>query len=114
MTSKAALVVLALVGCGLASAHEAPSGWQYPIACCSGHDCYPVDAAAIEPRPGGAYRILATGEVFGPPDRPGPGPAEAHGRVHRWSGDQDFHRCSPTGQASDTTSYCLFVPRPGV
>jgi hypothetical protein len=104
----------ALWGCGMTRAHEAPSGWSYPTSCCSGHDCYPVDVEEVEALPGGTYRIRRTGEVYAQPDLPGAAPPEAEGRVWRWSGDQDFHRCSPTGKPGDTTSLCLFVPRPGV
>ena len=38
---------------GGAHAHDAPSGWNYPFACCSGFDCRPVEARVISERPEG-------------------------------------------------------------
>ncbi|MEJ1157308.1 hypothetical protein [Prosthecomicrobium sp. N25] len=78
-----------------APAHEAPSGWTYPRACCSGQDCYVIDARDVEVSPYG-YRILATGEVI------------AFDRA-RSSPDGQFHRCSLGGKPTAPTT-CLFVP----
>lgn len=30
-----------------ASAHDAPSGWTYPIECCDDRDCEPIDTADV-------------------------------------------------------------------
>lgn len=43
--------------------HEAPSGWAYPINCCSKHDCRPLTAGEIVYTPDG-WRFTATGETF--------------------------------------------------
>jgi hypothetical protein len=80
-----------------AHAHSAPSGWQYPIECCGGHDCYEIDASEIVAAPG-SWRILATGEFF------------SASRVKR-SPDGHYHRCSYEGDPKRTTN-CLFVPGP--
>lgn len=82
---------------GGAHAHDAPSGWNYPFACCSGFDCRPVEARVISERPEG-YVIGSTGEVVAYSDR----------RV-RNSPDGEFHWCSVAGK-SDGRTICLFVP----
>ena len=46
-----------------AGAHQAPTGWTYPWACCSNLDCQEVDAKAISEKPQG-YVIQSTGEAF--------------------------------------------------
>jgi hypothetical protein len=37
-------------------AHQAPSGWSYPVRCCSGIDCGEIPASAVKEPPQG-YRI---------------------------------------------------------
>ncbi len=81
----------------VAVAHEAPSGWRYPYACCSDRDCQQVSNAAIEERPEG-YVIKVTGEVLPYTDK----------RV-RNSPDGVFHWCSVAGK-KDGRTICLFVP----
>ena len=80
-----------------ARAHDAPSGWTYPLACCSDFDCREVPDAAVLERPEG-YVIVATGEVIPMSDR----------KV-RHSPDGRFHWCS-TGGRPDGKTICLFVP----
>lgn len=89
-------VVLALL-VAESRAHDAPSGWTYPVACCSGYDCREVADAAIRERPEG-YVIVATGEVIPMTDR----------KV-RPSPDGVFHWCSIGGR-DDGRTICLFVP----
>jgi hypothetical protein len=101
---------LLVVGIGMARAHQAESGWAYPIACCSGNDCYSIAEEEVK-LVGGLYQIVKTGELFSNPDS---GEPPAGARKWRWSGDSQFHRCSPSGQQSDQLSFCLFVPAPGV
>jgi hypothetical protein len=81
-------------------AHEAPSGWKYPISCCSNYDCREVAESAIIERPEG-YVIKTTGEVIPMTDR----------KV-RPSPDGVFHWCSVGGRA-DSRTICLFVPPRG-
>ena len=80
-----------------AHAHDAPSGWSYPLACCSDFDCRAVPADWIEEGPDG-FRIVITGEVIPMTDR----------RV-RHSPDGEFHWCSVAG-SDDGRTICLFAP----
>jgi hypothetical protein len=92
------LAILGLLASSLpAVAHRAPSGWQYPVSCCSKANCYEIDPAEVE-NVMGAYKILATGQFFG------------FSRV-KISPDGHYHRCSLRGDRK-TTTVCLFVPQP--
>jgi len=94
-TTFAAFPVLSAPGA--ARAHDAPSGWAYPVSCCSGYDCREVRDADIIEGPQG-YVIKTTGEVIPMTDR----------KV-RPSPDGQFHWCSIAGKA-DGKTICLFVP----
>ena len=65
-TSAAALACLAVsaLGASPAGAHQAPTGWTYPWACCSNMDCQEVETKSISEKPQG-YVIQSTGEVGG-------------------------------------------------
>jgi len=81
----------------VAAAHDAPSGWIYPVSCCSDYDCREVADANILERPEG-YVIKATGETLAMTDyrvRPSP--------------DGRYHWCSVKGRP-DGWTICLFVP----
>lgn len=105
---RAVLWFLALVGITMmiaalttdTRAHDAPSGWTYPLACCSNYDCREVPDEAILEGPDG-YVIRATGEVIPMSDR----------KV-RPSPDGIFHWCSVGGRP-DSKTICLFVPPRG-
>lgn len=81
-------------------AHEAPTGWLYPNACCSNVDCREV----VEPikvrelRDG--YHV-PSGEIITYNDR----------RV-RDSPDGRYHWCTVGGEPASKT-LCLFVPPKG-
>jgi hypothetical protein len=97
-------VVGVLLWAGWAFAHDAPSGWTYPWACCSNMDCQqistPGDAGVKETSDG--YVIKSTGEVIAYTDK----------RV-RASPDGEWHWCAhPTGLDAGHT-ICLFVPPGG-
>jgi hypothetical protein len=79
------------------SAHDAPTGWSYPFACCSGYDCREVSSKAISEKPEG-YVIKGTGEVL----------TYSDARL-KDSPDGEYHWCSVAG-ADDTRTICLFVP----
>lgn len=81
----------------LSHAHDAKSGWMYPLDCCSGVDCREVDADVISERPEG-YVIRLTGERLSYSDS----------RI-RNSPDGVYHWCSAQGR-DDTRTICLFVP----
>lgn len=97
----AALLVLGLAlllsTCNAAEAHDAPSGWTYPLSCCSDYDCRAVAEADVLERPEG-YVIAATGEVI-----------PMTSRKVRQSPDGIFHWCSVAGR-DDGATICLFVP----
>ena len=80
-----------------ASAHQAPTGWAYPLNCCSNQDCREVNATAISTRTEG-YVIDRTGEVIGYSDR----------RL-KDSPDGHYHWCTVGGTEAGAT-ICLFVP----
>src|SRR5512138_543882 len=83
-----------------AGAHDARSGWTYPLACCSDFDCREVADADVEERPEG-YVIKVTGEVI-----------PMSSRKVRPSPDGVFHWCSVAGR-DDGATICLFVPPRG-
>ena len=80
-----------------ADAHDAKSGWAYPLACCSDYDCREVAEAEVLERPEG-YVIKVTGEVI-----------PMTSRKVRNSPDGQFHWCSVKGR-DDGATICLFVP----
>jgi len=91
-------VVVFVSGFEIATAHPAPSGWNYPVHCCRNQDCAQIsedDVMALQ----GGWGVKATGEVI-PYDTAQPSP------------DGSYHRCSPrfadTHEADRTI--CLFVP----
>lgn len=92
-----------IFGVVTARAHDAPTGWAYPISCCSGIDCREVaDKAISEPsQDHPAYIVKATGEQL----------AQNDTRI-RPSPDGRFHWCSVRG-ADDSRTICLFVPPRG-
>lgn len=92
--------VLCLLYVVSAFAHDAPAGWQYPYACCSGIDCRPISQASISELADG-YHIAQNGEVLGYTDA----------RI-RESRDGDFHLCTVAGEEKSRT-ICLFVPPRG-
>lgn len=90
-------VLLTILTAVPAAAHDAPKGWTYPYACCSGYDCREVTAKSISERPEG-YVIAGTGEIVGYRDK----------RL-RDSPDGEYHWCSVAGK-NDGRTICLFVP----
>ena len=96
---SAALLATTFAG-GNVAAHDAPKGWSYPFACCSGIDCREVAEQSISERADG-YVIEGTGELI----------AYSDTRVKN-SPDGEFHWCSVAG-ANDGKTICLFVPPRG-
>jgi len=88
-----AIILCAIPG---AKAHEAPTGWSYPISCCSGFDCRAVQDPAVKERPEGY--LVPSGEVLAMTDN----------RI-RHSPDGLFHLCTIGGTDAGRT-ICLFVP----
>lgn len=85
-----------------AASHEAPTGWTYPMRCCSGIDCKMVSAGVVTAEPSG-WLVHTTGELIPYNDK----------RVEQ-SPDGEFHQCArganfnPGGH-----TLCLFVPNHG-
>ena len=96
---RTAAVFIAILPIGIipAAAHDAPSGWTYPLACCSDFDCREVADADVVEGPQG-YVIKVTGEVI-----------PMTSRKVRPSPDGVYHWCSVNGQ-QDGATICLFVP----
>lgn len=95
---KIALAIAALgaVFCCPAVAHQAPSGWAYPLDCCGDHDCEPVAANNVGESERG-FVIGTSGEfVFR--------------RDARLSGDGGYHVC----RKPDGSIRCFFYPPRGM
>ena len=72
--------------------HEAPSGWMYPMECCSNNDCAEMpEGDTPKPLAGGDW-LLKTGEVV------------PRSKV-KWSPDGRYHLCR-----MGELIFCLFVP----
>ena len=78
---------------GSASAHEGPSGWQYPSGCCGGEDCHPVPCETIEEKRG-VY--IWKGVIF-------------HRSMARVSGDHRCHVCIQFNGEGAPSGRCLFL-----
>lgn len=83
-----------------AAAHQAPTGWSYPLNCCANNDCREVAATAVAERPDGYH--VPSGEVVGYRDA----------RVKE-SPDGALHWCTVAGTDAGKT-LCLFVPPRGM
>ena len=84
-----------------AAAHEAPTGWKYPWACCSNKDCRQLSDNGISERKDG-YVVNQTGEVV----------AYADKRV-KDSPDGEYHWCAHQAGIDAGQTICLFVPPKG-
>lgn len=91
-----------------AKAHDAPTGWSYPFACCSNFDCRVVgsnhkakNGVEIRETEEG-YQISTTGEVL----------KYNEDKRIKDSPDGEFHWCSVAGEMASRT-ICLFVPPRG-
>lgn len=98
----AGLVVVALlIGAALvASAHDAPSGWRYPLSCCHKRDCAPLDPKLIQATEQGWY-LMESGEVI------------PYSKA-REAPDGLFHRCVKRPEDRRSETLCLFVPPMGM
>ena len=82
----------------VAFAHDAPTGWAYPFACCSHQDCRPAKPEEIRETKAG-YLVISTGEVVGYKDT----------RI-RDSPDDQYHLCQQNGDFDKGRVLCLFRP----
>ena len=86
---------------GQVSAHDAPTGWKYPWACCSNMDCQQVQSSTVLEKPQG-YVIQSTGEVVGYRDK----------RIKDLP-DGEYHWCAHQAGPDAGQTICLFVPPRG-
>ena len=93
------LALLIVLFPSLAFAHDAPSGWSYPIECCSTVDCREVPASAVKEVWNGYLITLSTKQEIVP-----------YGSYKiKDSPDGAYHWCSQGG-TNDGKTLCLFVP----
>lgn len=81
--------------------HDAPSGWSYPLSCCSNYDCREMKDGEVRETAQG-YLIVATGEMVPYGDK----------RI-RNSPDGKFHWCAHQSGVDAGKTICLFVPPRG-
>lgn len=79
-----------------AKAHDAPSGWSYPFACCSNQDCRALPEGAVKEGPM-AYTVPSGEEIDYRDERV------------RVSPDGLWHWCTVAGENTGRT-ICLFAP----
>jgi len=97
-----AAILFFLVATSLSSAHQAISGWQYPLDCCNEFDCRQLSTSEVNVGPG--YYIWKNKHIsfFSPKIRPSP--------------DTYFHACE-NAHWGDTSGKleitCFFVPTTG-
>jgi hypothetical protein len=103
----AAQVSVTVLGCSAlllaycsapSDAHDAPTGWKYPWACCSNMDCQEVQSSAIKETAQG-YVIQSTGELVAYGDK----------RI-KDSPDGETHWCAHQAGLDAGHTICLFVP----
>lgn len=105
------VAIVVVIGIGLllrpAKAHEAPSGWTYPAACCSQRDCARVPMVQVSDGPEG-YRVkLLPGDHNMAPNGGSYLIPYANAKS---SGDHEYHICIlPSG-----TVICFFAPPRGM
>lgn len=95
------LAILAAMLPSIAFAHDAPTGWSYPLECCASYDCAEIADADVTPLPQG-WGVKATGETI------------AYEKTRR-SPDGRFHRCSKffANPNQPDKTICLFAPDMG-
>lgn len=90
----AILVLCMLSPAAPAFAHEAMSGWRYPLQCCADNDCAELTAAAVgETRAGYAVTVLPGTHPMWPLARADPLRLTIAYRDARPSPDGHFHLC---------------------
>jgi hypothetical protein len=89
------ILAIALLLATPALGHNAPSGWSYPISCCSTHDCRPVACDALEEIEDGKVRDIEHGQVY-------------ERTMVQSSGDHHCHVCT-RGGAPTGAPICAFT-----
>jgi hypothetical protein len=91
------IILTMIAGCLPTFAHNAPTGWSYPMNCCSGVDCREVKSSWVKELPTG-YEIIKTHELI-----------LFHDKRLKDSPDGEYHWCSTQGH-DDGRTICLFIP----
>ncbi len=117
----AMLAAAAVASIKEAGAHQAPSGWKYPMECCHSEtqrDCYPVPLKYIHETEEG-YRVELPPGVH--PNLPNGGShlygwdAVYDGKPKiRDSGDNEWHVCARNLYVDSPSWFCLYKPNGGV
>ena len=93
----AAAIVAIVASCTVTPvpAHQAMSGWSYPAACCSGHDCAEIPAASVSEsaRDGFVVTVAPGAHPMWPMTKPGPLTVAIPFRQAQASPDGRFHLC---------------------
>lgn len=105
------VAALALLAPMAALGHQAPSGWEYDPACCSGRDCAWVAPGAVrEVRGGYAVSVAPGTHPMVPMGSPPVSGLVPHGDPRiRPSGDDQKHVCIMGGRI-----LCVYIPPGGV
>jgi hypothetical protein len=101
-----AVFVFWLAALSWVMAHEAPSGWSYPLACCSNRDCRMIDAEMVSVTAAGYRFTIPAGYHNMAPDGGVYVVAFSKARI---SPDGEFCLCLSPRQAV----LCAFAPPPG-
>ena len=91
------LAVMVIVPFTKAKSHEAPTGWSYPVECCSAVDCFPVKSDVIKDVTGG-FLVTTNNDTI---------PSQSY-KV-KDSPDGLYHLCTQGGKPTGRT-LCIFVP----
>lgn len=88
------LVLILGPGSEPARAHQAMSGWQYPLYCCSDQDCAQLEAESVEEQGGGYVVTIKPGShPMWRADRPAPLVIRIPYSIAKPSPDGRWHIC---------------------
>lgn len=90
----AATLLVVLIAAGIARAHTAPKGWDYPWECCHDHDCAEIVDSRVRTSPTG---YVIDGRFIVPQSQV------------RQSPDGKYHACFPNPDRLQ----CFFAPPAG-
>ncbi len=94
-----------------ARAHQAPSGWTYPVECCSDtQDCQTISGSDVTSDEDGYIVTLAPGEHRHAPEG---GTFYMLDNQIKPSGDDNFHVCIHE-YTNGPGAICLYIPQQGL
>lgn len=96
-TAALGLALMLLASCGAGSpvyAHQAMSGWTYPLSCCADNDCAQIDPSTVRETSGGYVVTIAPGShPMWRADRPAPLVVRIPYREAKTAPDGRWHIC---------------------